>query len=99
MFVNITHDYHILEKNNQKENHGYLIPKYFLFRYISCPNYFGEILEWIGFALIANTLSAWIFVFATFANLFPRAITHHMWYKLKFDNYPKERKALIPFII
>lgn len=25
-------------------------------------------------------------------------IQHHQWYQKKFDNYPKERKAVIPFI-
>lgn len=99
MWVNISHDYYLFQKRNEKEDQGYVIPEYFLFKYISCPNYFGEMLEWVGFALMANTLSAWIFVFSTFSNLFPRALTHHKWYRNKFENYPKDRKALFPFVI
>lgn len=99
MWTNISHDYHLFEKRNEKEDQGYVIPEYFLFKYISCPNYFGEILEWIGYALMANTISAWIFVFSTFSNLFPRALTHHKWYRNKFEYYPKNRRAIIPFII
>ena len=33
------------------------------------------------------------------ANLFPRALSHHKWYKEKFSDYPKNRKAIIPGII
>ena len=32
-------------------------------------------------------------------NLIPRALNHHEWYKENFKNYPKNRKAVIPFII
>jgi 3-oxo-5-alpha-steroid 4-dehydrogenase 1 len=28
----------------------------------------------------------------------PRAISHHKWYKQKFQEYPKERKAILPFL-
>jgi len=38
------------------------------------------------------------FVF-TFANLFPRAIRAHKWYRAKFPDYPKDRKAVVPFIV
>jgi hypothetical protein len=37
-------------------------------------------------------------VFTTF-NIAPRAFGHHAWYLEKFkDDYPKDRKALIPFV-
>lgn len=58
----------------------------------------GEILEWIGWALACNSLSGLAFALCTFSNLFPRALSHHEWYKQKFENYPKNRKAVIPFI-
>ncbi len=78
---------------------GYKIPRGWLFRYISCPNHFGEILEWCGFALMAWNLPAFSFAIWTAANLIPRAVAHHRWYKGHFEDYPRERKAVIPGIL
>lgn len=78
---------------------GYTIPKGGLFNSISCPNLFGEIIEWIGYALMAQNLGAISFVIWTIANLAPRALAHHKWYLEKFEDYPKDRKALIPLVI
>ena len=78
---------------------GYKIPTGGLYRYISCPNYFGEIIEWIGFAIAMPTYGAATFAFWTIANLAPRAHAHHKWYRGKFgDDYPKERRALVPYL-
>ncbi len=79
---------------------GYFIPRGGLFNYISCPNFFGEILEWSGFALMAWNLPALSFAVWTAANLIPRALDHHKWYKSYFkEEYPKNRKAVIPYIV
>jgi hypothetical protein len=32
------------------------------------------------------------------ANLVPRALAIHAWYKSEFDVYPKSRKAIIPYV-
>ncbi len=77
----------------------YSIPNGFLFRWISCPNHLGEIIEWLGFALMAWNLPAMTFLAWTLANLIPRAIAHHHWYQAHFDDYPKSRKALLPYLL
>mgnify|MGYP003301402655 FL=1 len=69
-----------------------------MYKYISCPNYFGEIIEWLGFAIMVWSLPAFTFVLWTIFNLVPRAVAHHKWYKNKFSDYPRNRKAIIPFI-
>jgi 3-oxo-5-alpha-steroid 4-dehydrogenase 1 len=97
MYINIYHDYLMISL--KKGSNSYVLPSGGLFDYIASPNYFGEIIEWIGFALIVNTYSSWIFVFSTISNLSPRALQTLQWYKTKFENYPKERKAIIPYII
>jgi hypothetical protein len=77
----------------------YAIPRGSLFECVSCPNHLGEIVEWFGFALMCWNLPALSFAIWTAANLIPRALSHHRWYAEKFANYPKERKALIPFVM
>lgn len=78
---------------------GYRIPRGGLFDLVSCPNYLGEILEWVGFAVMAATPAAAGFAVWTAANLVPRALSHHRWYREHFELYPKERKAVVPFIL
>jgi len=80
-------------------NTGYKIPTGGLFKYISCPNYFGEIVQWIGFAIICWSLPSLAFCVWTIVNLVPRALNHQKWYREKFEHYPKSRKAIIPFIL
>ena len=77
----------------------YLIPQGWLFRFISSPHYFGEIIEWGGWALATWSIPGLAFFIFTFANLFPRAIASHKWYRETFKDYPADRKAVVPFII
>lgn len=78
---------------------GYKIPTGGLYRYVSCPNYLGEMIEWIGWAIATWSLGGLAFALYTMANLGPRAMDHHRWYRKQFDDYPAERKALIPFVL
>lgn len=78
---------------------GYRIPEGGLYRWVSCPNYLGEIAEWIGFALLTWSLPAVSFAVWTMANLVPRALAHHRWYRERFPDYPDRRKALIPGLL
>ena len=78
---------------------GYVIPRGGLFDRISCPNHFGEIVEWSGFALMCWNLPALSFAIWTAANLIPRAMSHHGWYKRTFADYPPSRRAVIPGVL
>jgi hypothetical protein len=77
----------------------YAIPRGGLFEFVSCPNLSGEVVEWSGFALMCWNLPALSFAIWTAANLIPRALSHHRWYRQRFADYPKVRKAVIPFIL
>lgn len=91
------HDY---DKADTTSNRRYYIPRDLLFTYISCPNFTGEIVEWFGYAMASSfSLPSVAFFCYTASNLIPRGISHHEWYRSKFDDYPIERKwAVIPFI-
>ena len=78
---------------------GYHIPEGFLYRWVSCPNYLGEIIQWTGFAVAMNALAGWSFVCWTIANLLPRALRHHQWYIQQFEDYPASRRAIVPGIL
>ena len=78
---------------------GYKIPTGGPYRWISCPNYLGEIVEWGGWAMATWSLAGLAFFLWTAANLMPRAIAHHRWYKRTFPDYPADRKAVIPFML
>ena len=96
-FMNIHSDKILFKISREKK--GYQIPYGGFYKWISSPNYFGEIIEWIGWAIMTWSLSGFVFALWTTFNLLPRALKHHSWYKDKFDNYPKDRKAIIPKIL
>jgi 3-oxo-5-alpha-steroid 4-dehydrogenase 1 len=77
---------------------GYGVPQGGLYRWVSCPNYLGEIMIWTGWAIATWSLPGLVFAFWTCANLIPRAHANHVWYKQQFTDYPSHRKALLPGI-
>jgi len=85
-------------KNLRKQSSTYQIPQGGFFRWVSNPHYFGEIMQWLGWAVLTWSWAGFAFACFTFANLVPRAVAAHRWYKDRFMDYPKERKAVIPFI-
>ena len=77
----------------------YRIPQGGLFRWVTCPSYLCEIIGWAGFALCTWSLGSVFVLGITIANLVPRALATHSWYRKRFEDYPKDRKALIPFVL
>ena len=75
---------------------GYKIPYGELYRWISCPNYLGEVIIWLGWAVATWSLPGLAFATWTAANLIPRARAHHAWYREHFKDYPPERRAFLP---
>ena len=97
LYINISSDNTLIKlRTNQK---GYVIPKGGLFNYVSCPNFFGEIIEWLGFAIMTLNLGSISFLIWTICNLIPRSKAHHNWYKENFEKYPSKRKAVIPYLL
>ncbi len=92
------HSDNVLRRLRQEGKKDYEIPYRGLFKYISCANYFGEIIEWLGWAVATWSWPGLAFFLFTVANLFPRAHQHQKWYRKEFPDYPKKRKAIIPFV-
>jgi len=98
MIINIWSD-NILLRLKQQSNGRYAIPNQGLHRYVSSPNYLGEIIEWLGFAIATWSIGGALFAAFTIANLLPRAISHRQWYQHSFKDYPASRKSLIPYLL
>jgi hypothetical protein len=94
-----THSDSILRNLLKPGETGYKIPRGGMFKYVSGANYLGELMEWLGYAIATWSLPGLVFFLWTAANLAPRALSSHKWYRETFPEYPKDRKALIPFII
>jgi 3-oxo-5-alpha-steroid 4-dehydrogenase 1 len=97
LVVNVRAD-EVLRRLRAQTPSGYGRPDGGLYRFVSCPNYLGELVEWCGFALLTFSLPAVLFAAWTAANLVPRARSHHEWYRRTFSDYPTDRKAIIPFV-
>ena len=96
-FINLQSD-SILRNLRKPGETGYKIPKGGLYRWVSSPNYLGEMMEWAGWALATWSLAGLTFFLWTIANLFPRAVANHKWYRETFEDYPKRRRAVVPFL-
>jgi protein-S-isoprenylcysteine O-methyltransferase Ste14 len=93
------HADHVLINLRKPGETGYKIPYGGFYRFVSCPNYLGEMLEWTGWALLTYSMAGFGFAVWTAANLIPRALAHHRDYKVRFPDYPKERRAVVPFLL
>lgn len=99
MAININSD-HIIRSLRKPGDTRHYIPRGGMYRYVASANYFGELTEWIGYAILTWSLGGLAFAVWTFANLAPRARSIHRRYIAEFgDEYSRlNRKYIIPFI-
>lgn len=99
MIINIHSDYIIRHLREPGDTRHYL-PKKGMFKYVTSANYFGEFVEWCGFAILTWSLAGVVFALWTFANLAPRAAKIYDNYKKEFGNEldTKKVKRILPFI-
>lgn len=82
----------------QRGERVYRIPMGGLFRYVTNASYFAELVLWVGFAIFTWSPGGLFILGISLANLVPRAVSTHRWYRERFPDYPKERRILIPFV-
>lgn len=75
------------------------IPRGLGFDLVSCPNYLFEILAWIGMSLVTNSIACWAFTAVGAVQMWFWSVKRHRRYKKEFNDYPKGRKILIPFVL
>lgn len=99
MGINL-HSDHIIRKLRRPGDTRHYIPMGGMFRYVTSANYFGELTEWIGFAILTWSWPGLVFAIWTFANLAPRARATHRRYIDQFgESYSSlHRRYIIPFI-
>ncbi|GMJ01406.1 Polyprenol reductase 1 [Hibiscus trionum] len=79
---------------------GYVIPRGNWFEIVSCPHYLAEIVIYFGLVVASGggDLTIWLLLGAVVVNLVFAAAETHRWYIAKFEDYPTNRFAIIPFI-
>lgn len=98
MAINL-HSDHIIRHLRKPGDKNHYLPKGGMYDYVTSANYFGELTEWIGFAILTWSWAGFVFAFWTFANLTPRAHTIHKKYKTMFPEMEHLKlKRIIPFI-
>ena len=97
MGINLHSDYIVRHLRKPGDTRHYL-PRGGMFEYVTSANYFGEIVEWCGFAILTWSLSGLVFAWWTFANLVPRANAIYHKYQTMFGDEVGKRKRVIPFI-
>ena len=97
MAINWHSDYIIRHLRRPGDTRHYL-PAKGMYRYVTSANYFGEIVEWAGWATLTWSLSGLVFLWWTVANLVPRANAIWHRYKEEFGDAVGSRKRVIPFL-
>lgn len=93
------HSDHVIRHLRKPGDNRHYLPGKGMYRYVTSANYFGELVEWTGFALLTASPAAWVFVWWTAANLVPRADAIHKHYREEFGNEAVgRRKRIIPYI-
>ena len=90
--------HHRLLADLRKDKDGYFIPQGGWFEYATCPHYFFELLGWLGIFLLSRHFFTLLALIGMIGYLSGRSIKTRQWYRENFDDYPAERKYMIPFI-
>ena len=98
MGINL-HSDHVIRTLRKPGDTRHYLPQRGMYRYVTSANYFGELVEWTGFAVLTASPAAWVFVWWTAANLVPRANAIYHRYCDEFGTKAVgKRKRIIPYI-
>ena len=80
------------------ESNKYVSPRGGLFSYVATPHYLFELIGWLGIAIVANHLNSYLVFAGMCSYLAGRSVAQNEFNREKFDDWPAERKNLIPFV-
>ncbi|KAI8026891.1 Polyprenol reductase 2 [Camellia lanceoleosa] len=88
-----------LRKKPEQANE-YVIPHGDWFDYVSSPHYLAGLVIYAGLMVASGgaDLAVWLIFGFVSANLVLAGAETHKWYLHKFDNYPRSRFAIVPFV-
>ncbi|KAG2568195.1 polyprenol reductase 1-like [Panicum virgatum] len=83
-----------------KDSDEYVIPCGDWFSRVSCPHYLAELVIYLGMLIASggSDISVWFLYLFVITNLSFAAVQTHKWYLQKFEDYPRSRYAIIPFV-
>lgn len=99
MLINL-HSDNIIRHLRKPGDTRHYIPHGGLYKYVAAANYTGELIEWVGYAVLTWSMAGVVFAIWTFANLAPRARKLHERYAARFgeEYLSLHRHYLLPFI-
>ncbi|NCC98161.1 MAG: DUF1295 domain-containing protein [Bacteroidia bacterium] len=91
---------HVIRNLRAPGDVNHYLPQKGMYKYVTSANYFGEILEWGGFAILTWSAAGAVFLWWTCANLVPRANSIYKKYKVEFEEEfnGKHLKRVFPFV-
>lgn len=92
------HSDNVIRHLRQPGDTRHYLPQKGLYRYVTSANYFGELVEWTGFAILTWSAAGAVFAWWTFANLVPRANAIYHRYQQEFGTQMGKRKRIFPFL-
>lgn len=98
--INLNSDYIIRHLRKDENDTNHYLPQGGMFKFVTSANYLGELIEWLGFAILTWSMSGLVFFIWTFANLVPRANAIYKRYQKEFGEEMSKHnlKRVIPFI-
>lgn len=95
IFVNLRKN-----KNGAVVTETHLLPKGGLFKHLSSPHMTCEVAMYAALYVLLHQNSSYIYCLAwVVTNQFSNALLTHRWYKETFSDYPRQRKAFIPYVL
>ncbi len=94
------HSDHIIRNLRKPGDTKHYLPKGGMYNYVTSANYFGEVVEWLGWAILTWSWAGFVFFWFTCSNLVPRSNAIYHKYESEFADefHTRKLKRIFPFI-